>query len=80
MADDDRGPRGRHRLGLGLVDRSRPPAAEAGARRCAQRREHEHGLDERVGGGADQVAPVGRPEQEAELELYEAEGALAVAG
>ena len=60
------------------VGRGRPPLS-APLRR-AERGQHQHRLDERVGGWADQVAPVGRAEQEAELELDEAEGAVAVAG
>ena len=70
----------RHRFRLGGRERARAAASQARPLRRPQGRQHQHRLDERVGGGADQVAPVGRTEQEAELELDEAEGAVAVVG
>jgi hypothetical protein len=54
-------------------------AAQQPALRRPQGRQDEDSFDERVGGGANQVAAVGRPQQEAELELDEAERSVAVA-
>jgi hypothetical protein len=77
---DDGRPRCGHRLRLGLRGRARAASPQASPLGRTLRGQHQHRLDERVGGWADQVAPVGRTEQEAELELDEAERAVAVAG
>ena len=66
--------------GSASVHRLRLAAPQAAPLGRAQGRQHEDRLDECVGGGADQVAPVGRAQQETEFELDEAERTVALAG
>ena len=69
LGADHGGPRGGHRLGLGLGERAPAAPAQPAPLRRPQRVQDQDALGLGLGVAAQQEAAVGRPEGEAELEL-----------